>query len=142
MDLAIDASIAAKVPFNEVFSAQVEQLFADAVRLDDRLIAPPLILPEMVNAIRKRARSERLARDDAQHRLDIFLALPIEIEDEPGIARRALELALRHSMGGHDAYYVAFAEARGCDLWVDDGRLLRAATSLPFVRWIGGYTGR
>ena len=140
MEQAVAASIAAKIPFKEVYSDQVELLSESAIRQGDRFVAPPL-LPEMINIVRKRARAERLTRAHAQRWLEMLLALPIEVEDEPGLARRALELSLRRSMGGHDAYYVAFAEARGCDLWVDDGRLLRAATALPFVRWIGGYAG-
>jgi len=72
--------------------------------------------------------------------IDDFLLLPITLLDPPGLHHQALTFAAAHSLGAHDAHYVALAYLFGCELWVDDRRMLRAVQGrLPFVKWIGDY---
>jgi len=104
------------------------------------MIAPYLISVEVTNIIRKQIRASRLTLRDATAALERFLMLPIERLEPEGLHHRALALTEAHSLGAHDAHYVALAEMYGCDLWVDDERLLRAVRGrLPFVKWLGGY---
>ena len=54
-------------------------------------------------------RSERLSLTDAIIVLDNFLAYPITLFDPPRFHRVALALTEAHSLGAHDAHYVALA---------------------------------
>jgi predicted nucleic acid-binding protein len=139
----VDATVVFKLSNTaERYSDKAFALFADMQRANDDIVAPTLIWFEVTNAIRKRLRRERLPLDAGLRYLSDSLTLPIVTLDPPGLHEEALRLTQQHSLGGHDAHYVALAQMFGCDLWVDDGRLLRAATALPFVRWIGSYAGR
>ena len=85
-------------------------------------------------------RDSKLPLAVATARLEDFLMLPIERLEPPSLHHRALALTELHSLGAHDAHYVALAEMYGCDLWVDDDRLLRAVRGrLTFVKSIGDY---
>jgi predicted nucleic acid-binding protein len=138
--LTVDASVVLKLLFEEDLSDKATALFADARTSGDRITAPHLLVAEVANVIRGRMRREGLTLSAATAIFDDFLALPIELLGGLQIYRRALELTERHSITAFDAQYVALAESLGCELWVDDGRLLRAVRGrLAYVRWIGDY---
>jgi predicted nucleic acid-binding protein len=135
----IDASVACKWLCREDYSVEALALAADAIDTGNLLIAPPLVRPEVINVIRKRARVDRLLPGEAMARLEAFLAYPVVIHDPPDLDRRALTLALQHMLGGQDAHYVALTEIMGCELWTADERLLRAAKNIAHVKFIGDY---
>ncbi|MHB8574072.1 MAG: type II toxin-antitoxin system VapC family toxin [Dehalococcoidia bacterium] len=134
----VDASVVVKVFFAEPESDRAIALFRDAEAQGDQLIAPPLLPVEITNVVRKRMLRDRLSHVQATAVLEAFFAQPISLLDLPGLHYRALDLSVAHMLSTHDAHYVALAEMLGTDLWVGDGRLLRAAQGrLPFIRWIG-----
>ena len=137
---AVDASAVAKLIFPEPFREQAFALFAEAQDSGTPIIAPYLLPVELTNIVRKRMRSEQLTLAQGTARLQAVLTLPIDLREPPGLHERALALTEAYSLGGHDAHYVALAQMVGCDLWVADGRLLRAVGGrLPFVKWLGDY---
>ena len=93
--------------------------------------------------MRRKMRREGVTLDQAVRALDHMLALSIDLQDDPEIYREALLLTERYSLSGFDAQYVALAQLAGCDLWVDDERLLGALRGrLPFVRRLADYQPR
>ena len=126
--------------FPEEHSRKAIALFADARRAARTVVTPYLLPVEVTNVVRKRMRRDRLTLAQALAALNTAMAFPIELLEPPDLHQRALGLTQGHSLGAHDAHYVALAQILGCDLWVDDGRLLRAVRGqLPFVKWIGDY---
>lgn len=138
--IVVDASVIVKMLLDEEYSEKAQSLFADADRRHDTIAAPSLLWFEVTNAIQRRSQRDRFPLLRGLQLLEDFERLSITRVDPPGQHRDALRLANRYTLGGHDAHYVALAELFGCDLWVDDGRLLNAVRGhLPFVRWIGDY---
>lgn len=138
--VAVDASVAASLLFDEEHSERAAALFADAARTGMLLLAPFLLPVEVTNVVRKRMRADNLTLDVGRALLARFERLSIDLLEPPGLHGHALELAAAHSLGAHDVHYVALADLAGCKLWTGDARILRAVRGrLPFVRWIGDY---
>jgi predicted nucleic acid-binding protein len=126
--LVVDASIAAKWILPEDGSD-----VAGALRGKDDFIAPSLIVPELGNAIWKRAvRGELSARDAIvalESAINVFTRLVPTVE----LAVRATEMAieLRHPI--YDCFYLALAERERCALITADGRLIAVAKRIRGV---------
>jgi predicted nucleic acid-binding protein len=139
-EVVVDANVATKLIFPENLSDRALALVADSARVGQRLVAPVLLPIEITNVIRRRMRLSRLTLAQATALLDDFLAYPIRLIDLPVLHHRALALTEAHSLGGHDAHYVALAQMLNCEMWTADERILRGvAGRLPFVSWIGDY---
>jgi predicted nucleic acid-binding protein len=135
-----DASVIAKLYFPEERRELAYALLADADRTGEQLLAPHILASELVNIARRKMRRDGVSLDDAAEAIDRFLRLPIEYRAEPEIYRGAILLTERYSLSGFDAQYVALAQLVGCDLWVDDDRMLNAiAGRLRFVRRLADY---
>ena len=102
------------------------------------VIAPHLLVYEVVNGIATAARQRRVAPDKAIEALSNLMALGVELKDiEPS---RVLEAALRYNLAAYDAAYLALAEAEKCELWTGDrGFYQTVRGELAWVRWIGDY---
>jgi predicted nucleic acid-binding protein len=138
--LVVDASVCGKLLWPEEYSERAVSLFDDADQMGWRLAAPVILPVEITNLIRRRMRAERLPIERALSLLDDFLAQPIDLITDADLHRAALRLTEAHSLGGHDAHYVALAQRLGCEMWTADERILRAvAGRLTFIRWIGDY---
>jgi len=105
------------------------------------VIAPHLLLYEVVNGIATATRQKRIAPQKAIEALSNLIALGVELKEvEP---RRILEASLRYNLAAYDAAYLALAEAQKCDLWTGDRAFYQVVRGeLPWVKWIGDYTGR
>ncbi len=114
-EFVVDASVAIMLLFPEPLSARAIALFRDAQRLGRRVVAPHVLPFEATNAIRRQMRRERLSLDEALESLEDFLTLPINLVIDHDLHRSALRLTEAHSLGGHDAHYVALAQRLGCD---------------------------
>lgn len=103
-----------------------------------RMIAPHLLVYEVVNGIATAARHKRIAPDRAMVALSNLMALGVELREvEPF---RVLEAALRYNLTAYDAAYLTLAEAEKCDLWTGDRALYQAMKGeLVLVKWIGEY---
>jgi predicted nucleic acid-binding protein len=126
--------------FPEVHTETARALVADAAAAGEAVLGPRALMVEFVNIARRKMRLEKLSMRDAAVALDGFLALPVEYRDDIEIYRQALILTERYSLSGFDAQYVALAQLAGCELWVDDERLLGALRGrLRFVRRLADY---
>jgi predicted nucleic acid-binding protein len=140
--ICLDASVAVKLILIEERSDRAVALYRATLAADETIAAPPLLPIEVTNIMRQRMRAaDGISLVRATEHLDAFLALPIVIDNPPGLHRRALALADIHGLpAAYDAHYLALAEHLRCDLWTDDQRLLRMVRhSLPFVRDIGDF---
>jgi predicted nucleic acid-binding protein len=92
-----------------------------------RVVAPSLMRYEVTNAIYQAVKAGGLTLPTAIELIDILLALPIEIVDEPHLHGTALTIAQRHRSGAaYDAHYVALAQHLEAELWTADKRLYHA----------------
>jgi len=105
------------------------------------VIAPHLLIYEVVNGIATAARQRRVAPDKAIEALSNLMALGVELREVEPL--RVLEVALRYNLAAYDAAYLALAEAEKCDLWTGDRAFYQAVKGeLSWVNWIGDYTGK
>ena len=126
--LVIDASVAVKWFLDEPGDREARAL----VEGSEALMAPELIVAEVLNAIWK-----RLLRGEADIRQGprVAAALPkvlAQIRSLAPLATRTLELAaeLRHPV--YDCFYLALAEERSAKLVTADRRLI---SRLAGTRW-------
>jgi predicted nucleic acid-binding protein len=118
--LVIDASVAIKWFIDEPFTEQALALLNDG----EPLIAPELILAEVLNAAWKRAR-----RGDIRwlhfHEISAALNTPLlALEPLHSLARRAAEVAEQLDHPLYDCFYLALAEQRDAAFVTADQRLL------------------
>ena len=141
----VDASAAVKHVLREEWSANVLALFNASTLAHRRIVGPPHIISESMNAIYQRLRTNRaewrLSDDEVDTALATFLLLPIQPLDPPGLYLRAFDIARQYNLPStYDALYVALAQMLDAELWTADRRLYDiVATSAPWVRWIGDY---
>ncbi len=141
--ICVDASVAIKWILVEEYSEAALDLSATAVEAGEAIVAPQLLLFEVTNVLRQRMRRRGLTLSEARYLLSVFLRRPMSLRSPPGLHEQALAIADTYGLpAAYDAHYVGLAQMLGCDFWTDDRRLLRAlAGRLPFVRWIGDFSG-
>jgi predicted nucleic acid-binding protein len=122
--VVIDASLAAKWLINEEGTEAAVSLLERWAEEDFHVIAPCLLLVEVTNALYKRVRREELTLADAKILLSSLQELGVEVKEIAPLGPRAMELAAQFNFPAtYDSYYVALAEALGCELWTADERL-------------------
>ena len=136
----VDASVVLKWQLDD------EDCVSQAIALRDdyfargavRVIAPQLLMYEVVNGVATAARRKRLSPDIAFQAVENLVSLGIELRNVEPL--RVLEMALRYNLAAYDAAYLALAEAESCDLWTGDRAFYQAVKSETHqVRWIGDY---
>ncbi len=141
--VVVDASIVAMWVLPEPHTARALALAFNLLGAGIDLLAPPLMQAEVTNAVYKRVRRGEMDLDRAREALDIVASFGVQILSTPDLYRSALGLARRFGRSAsYDACYLALAESRGCEVWTGDERLYNAVRSeLPWVRWVGSYSG-
>jgi predicted nucleic acid-binding protein len=130
--VVIDASVAVKWFLQEAGTAE-----AAALQRSQQLIAPDLIVAEVLNSVWRNARigkvSSAAVTNTAAQLPSLFSAL---IPSADLLARAAtIALALDHP--AYDCFYIALAERDGVDLITADRRLLgkiKGTAFEPFVK--------
>jgi predicted nucleic acid-binding protein len=102
-------------------------------------MGPPLLYAEVTSVIREAVFFRRLDQDEGDRAFEKFCGMAIAISTRPNLHRLAWELAKRYNRRrAYDSFYLAAAQAEGCELWTGDQRLFNAV-SLPWVKWVGDY---
>ena len=103
--------------------------------LSDRdLVAPPLILSEMLSALHEMSWRGNLPAEMVTLALDRRREMPVQIVEPDGLREEARGIADEFGWAKtYDAEYVALAQLSGCRLVTADARLSRGAARLGFV---------
>lgn len=144
LELAVvDASVVLKWQFDD------EESVSQAIALRDdyyargaiKLIAPQLLMYEVVNGIATASRRKHLTPEIAFQAVENLVALRIDLREvEPLLL---LEVSLRYNLAAYDAAYLALAESERCGLWTGDRAFYQAVKDKSkHVRWIGDYAGK
>jgi predicted nucleic acid-binding protein len=118
--VVIDASVAAKWFIIEPGASAAR----DLVETDGVLIAPELVVAEVLNVLWKRLIRNDLELDQVAHVPHALPKLFAELWPTVWLAQRAFEIAaeLRHPV--YDCFYLALAESEDATLVTADRRLL------------------
>ena len=136
--LCVDASIVVSWLVPSQHSLAVDNLWLRYVQWEDEFVAPPLLYPETISAIRRLANRGLLAPGEAQDLVDDFLSLEIPTPQPAGMYARAYGLASRYRRSTvYDMCYLALADLLSCDLLTLDGPLYNVATAdFPGLRLV------
>lgn len=102
------------------------------------VIAPGLLVYEVVNGLATAVRQERITEDRAVEALNNLMTLCVELREVEAFI--VLETAMRYNVAAYDATYLALAEVEKCDLWTGDRTFYQAVKGeTRRVNWIGDY---
>jgi predicted nucleic acid-binding protein len=137
--LVVDANVVVKwFLADEEFVREARALRDDCLSGVVEVVSPSLLPYEIANTLHTAARRGRLAADDADAAMAIFLEAEIPLHLPPG--GRVLQLARQLQISTYDASYLVTAEETGADLWTADGPLFRSVSpQVNFVRWLAEY---
>jgi predicted nucleic acid-binding protein len=125
----VDASVVLAMLFEEQLPL-VDQFWAD-ISETDRLIAAQLLRPECASVIHENVANHRISPQRGQNLVDRLIALPLDVDQDPGQFRRAIELAARFRLSkAYDTQYLAVAELTGAELLTIDGGMRQHAVEL------------
>ncbi len=122
MTLVPDASVVAKWALDEDGSDR-----ANALRDEDRLIAPSLLAAELGSALWKAVRRRSVSRTDALAALPATLLAFDTLVPMDELHERALEMAMELDHPIYDCFYLALAERDAAQLVTADERMFSAA---------------
>ena len=138
--LVVDASVAAKWYMDESDSPLARDILAKGIDL----IAPDVIVAEVLNAIWSKRRKGLMPRLDLDQLHRSLTGSFTEIVAAPTVMKAAFELAVALDHPVYDCLYVALAEARDCPLITADARLLQRLVKSPCrdrVMSLAGWRG-
>ncbi|MBN1954997.1 MAG: type II toxin-antitoxin system VapC family toxin [Anaerolineae bacterium] len=134
--MIIDASVVLRAYFPDEEQVEAQELIRDHVAGRVDLVAPTLILYELINSVRQAERRERITTQEGESILESFERLGIKLEAVEW--KETLVLAREFDRSGYDAAYLALAKARGEKLITGDQRLYNAVRDhLDWVEYIG-----
>lgn len=106
---------------------------------EDRVIVlgPPLLYAEVPSVIREAVFFNRISPEEGDRAFNTFCNMGIAVSTRPNLHLLAWDLAKRYNRRRvYDSFYLAAAQAEGCELWTGDRRLANAV-NLPWVRCVG-----
>jgi predicted nucleic acid-binding protein len=127
LNLVIDGSVAVKWCFEESGSDGARQLLLRERAGGVDLIAPDLIVAEVVNAVWKKVRREQCSARSAFEALALWTAGRPELMPTVLLEAPALELAIRLGHPAYDCFYLAAASVLSAPLVTADSRLAALA---------------
>ncbi len=137
--IVVDARIAVKwiVPEEDSEIADAVAIAWDSDGVE--LVAPPLFLGEIANAVHRRVKRGDFSLDDGVTAFGRILSYGVLLLDTSHLWPRAMELATSQQQGAiYDCHYLALAEHLDCELWTADGKFYRATNGQHGrVRWLG-----
>ena len=130
MTIVIDASIAVKWFLQEENSELSRQLLAEY----DDLVAPELILIEVISAITKAVRTQRITREEAEQHCQSWLKVVanglITLIPDALHLEQATTLSLEQAHSFQDCLYLAAAQQGTAPLATQDDKLRQKATEI------------
>ena len=139
MEYVIDSNIAVKWFLPEPHSERAEALLNAFRHQGLGLIAPDLIIPEVVNTLWKQSvRKKEISLTEAMESCADFLDLQFPVHPSAMIAEHAFQFATAEDHSVYDALYIVLALQRGCEFVTADEKLIKKLSrKYPFIRWLG-----
>jgi predicted nucleic acid-binding protein len=131
----VDASVAVKWFVPEVHSSDALRLLSEPYEL----LAPDLIVAEVVNVLWKRQRCGELRLHEPRGILRDFLRVNVAVRPITAFIGIALDIAVRRGLTVYDALYLALAVTRRCQMVTADRKLYGATRRerlASLVLWI------
>ena len=131
----VDASVVVKWVLKERGRPAALRLLEDYRSAHAHLLAPPLVVAEVGNALWKHVQRGSLDRDRAATAFRFVLGnLPI-LEESETVSEVALQLAVAHGCTYCDCLYLALAMAWRCDLITADEKFFLAVhRAFPMIQ--------
>jgi predicted nucleic acid-binding protein len=137
----VDASLVLMLFLPDQHSQRAEALWSQWEREGMVPLGPPLLYAEVPSVLREAVFFGRLSPEEGQSAFETFCDMAITVSARRDLHLRAWELAQEfHRPRLYDSFYLAAAQAEGCELWTADRRLVNAVNR-PWVRWVGDYRG-
>jgi predicted nucleic acid-binding protein len=106
------------------------------------LVAPSLIVYEVINSLVIAQRMGRIADEKIRSSISGFLNLGIVLMDVSGMQDRVVHFCRVFDRSAYDASYLAVAEHESLPLITGDERLYNSVKrKAPWVKWIGDDLG-
>jgi predicted nucleic acid-binding protein len=115
----------ANVLVSFVLRAEETELVVQLLNVEERWVAPPLVLSELRSVLGRQVRAKRLRLGDAESAYSLALDTIEDSTLEPA-AGRVMQLAAESACSTYDCEYVVVAEQLGCTLATFDRQILRA----------------
>jgi len=103
-----------------------ERLMADVGSRQVTLVAPPLLMHELANALSVAVKRRRITAEDAVLAWEAFSDLGILLAEPGRHGRSILRLSSLPGVTAYNASYVALAESHRCICYTSDKRLAAA----------------
>ncbi len=132
MTLVIDANVAVLWTLDQALSSKAELV----LRRDKQLIAPDLIVPEVVNALYVYQRSYPDKKSQIQDGIEFLPRWFTELVPSIGLRRKAFEIAIELDHPVYDCFYLALAAERDVKFVSTDGHFLRKALSKGYANLV------
>lgn len=130
--LVVDASVAAKVYFEEAGSAAARRLLKSA----SLLLAPDLLFIQMASLAVKRVRRGLATADQAVRALISVPTLIDHVTAMDDLSERAFHLAVRHGFSAYDGAYLALAERSRAVMLTADLKVARLAREVGLADFV------
>lgn len=141
-EVVVDANVVIKRVVPEPLSDKAQALFSQWEQTALSVIAPAFFLAEVDSILRQKVVAKKeLTRAQAELAWEQLQAFPVELIDVLPQRKRAWEISieLQHAHV-YDAVYLALAEARGCEFWTADERLVNATKKrFSFVKSLADF---
>lgn len=138
--ICVDASLvlAFLLP-DEEFTQQATGLFAEWRETREPMIAPALLIFEVLSGIRLATYASRIDVEQADNSYATFRGMPIRVSDADSLADRCWSLGkLLNPPRLYDVSYLALGDIEDCEVWTADRRFVRfVAGRSPRLKWVG-----
>jgi len=142
-EVVVDASLVIKWVIHEEDSDKALSLLADWTAKNVVIYVPALLAYEVTNLLYRRTLRDEIDLPKAKEIFSRLMTseLSLYFSQEASLGLQALELAHQfHLPAIYDAYYLALAQSRKCDLWTADARLWAVVQGhVTWVHWLGDY---
>lgn len=137
--VCVDASLVLKLVLPEADSDRAHRLWRSWLETDTEVLAPEHLALKATSVIPTHVYRGLISPETGRRAFDALHAQAMTLIPSGPLNVRAWELAEQFGRPtAYDAYYLALAEALGCELWTADRRLVNAVSpTWSWVKWLG-----
>jgi len=137
--VCVDASIVVRTLVYGPHSEQATALLWRWSRQQVALIAPSLLIFEVVSTLRRLVTLKEITPEEGTEAFQRSLAYQIRLSHRKPVLALAWELANQFNRPrAYDTAYLALAQMQQCDFWTADEKLYNTVKDkLPWVNWVG-----